>query len=240
MSQLATITAPVSRHLDVSDVTRSVQFYRDTLGFTASADRRNEVTLGPARITLGVADRESKPVQSTIFFEVSDVAATHSALTARGAKPTAVDDVNWIKIRMFEVRDPDDNVLVFGRSFYQPNEMKPTGQLRTIMPELPLSDVPAGVAQYRDVLGFSINYQQSDIGVMDRDDVRLLLVARTERQTGIGSAYFYVRDVDALYAELKRNGANVLGEPVSQPWGLREFQVLDLEGNRLSFAQTFE
>jgi uncharacterized glyoxalase superfamily protein PhnB len=35
-------------------------------------------------------------------------------------------------------------------------------------------------------------------------------------------------------------GANVQGEPVSQPWGLREFTVLDLEGNRLSFAQTFE
>ena len=30
------------------------------------------------------------------------------------------------------------------------------------MPEFPLDDVPAGVAYYRDVLGFEVNYQQHD------------------------------------------------------------------------------
>jgi hypothetical protein len=30
------------------------------------------------------------------------------------------------------------------------------------MPELPLDDMPAGIAHYRDVLGFQINYQQDD------------------------------------------------------------------------------
>jgi uncharacterized glyoxalase superfamily protein PhnB len=109
-----------------------------------------------------------------------------------------------------------------------------------IMPELPLSDVPAGVAYYRDVLGFSVNYQQHDIGVLDRDQVRVLLIARTERHAGIGSCYVYVRDADALHAELVARGANVQGEPVSRPWGLREFVVLDPEGNRLTFGQPFE
>ena len=60
-------------------------------------------------------------------------------------------------------------------------------QLVKIIPELPLSDVSAGVAHYRDVLGFSVNYQQHDIGVMDRNAVRLLLIAKTERHTGIVS-----------------------------------------------------
>lgn len=49
--------------------------------------------------------------------------------------------------------------------------------LERIMPELPLHDVPAGVAHYRDVLGFSVNHQQHDLGVMDHDSVRLLLIA---------------------------------------------------------------
>jgi predicted enzyme related to lactoylglutathione lyase len=106
-----------------------------------------------------------------------------------------------------------------------------------IMPELPLNDVAAGVVYYRDVLGFQINYQQDDIGVMDRDAVRLLLIARTERHQGIGSAYIYVADADALHAELRANGANVQGEPVSHPWGLRDFRVLDPEGNQLTFGQ---
>ena len=38
-------------------------------------------------------------------------------------------------------------------------------------------------------------------------------------------------DAAALYADLLENGANLQGEPVSQPWGLREFRVIDPEGN---------
>ena len=53
-----------------------------------------------------------------------------------------------------------------------------------IMPELPLSDVAAGITYFRDILGFGINYQQDDLGVMDRDDVRVLLIARTDRHSG--------------------------------------------------------
>lgn len=109
-----------------------------------------------------------------------------------------------------------------------------------IMPELPLDDVSAGVSYYRDVLGFSVNYQQSDIGVMDRDLARILLIARTPQHQGIGSCYLYVTDADALHAELAGKGANVQGEPISRPWGLREFAVIDPEGNRLTFGQPFE
>jgi uncharacterized glyoxalase superfamily protein PhnB len=175
-----------------------------------------------------------------VFFEVDDTAAMRSTLASRGANPSDAEDVNWIKMRVFEVRDPDDNSIWFGRSFNQPHDRKEQRSLRKVMPELPFTDVPAAVAHYRDVLGFSINYQQHDIGVMDRDGTRLLLIERTERHSGIGSCSFYVLDADALHAELVASGANVRGEPVSYPWGLREFKVLDLEGNRLSFAQTFE
>ncbi|HEX6161548.1 MAG TPA: VOC family protein [Thermoanaerobaculia bacterium] len=112
--------------------------------------------------------------------------------------------------------------------------------LDQILPELPCDDVPTAVAHYRDVLGFTVNYEQHDIGVMDRDAVRLLLIARTVRHKGIGSCYVYVSDADALHEELVAKGANVQSEPVSRPWGLREFEVLDPVGNRLTFGQPFE
>jgi predicted enzyme related to lactoylglutathione lyase len=112
--------------------------------------------------------------------------------------------------------------------------------LDQIMPELPVSDVAGGVAYYRDVLDFSVNYQQHDIAVMDRDVVRVLLIARTEQHTGIGSCFVYVRDADALHAELVAKGAKVQGEPVRRPWGLREFRVLDPEGDQLTFGRPFE
>ena len=105
---------------------------------------------------------------------------------------------------------------------------------------LAVSDLRRAVAYYRDVLGFRVNYAQRDLGVMDRDDITLLLVPRDRPDAGAGRCEFYVRDADALHAELLTRGARVEGSPVSQPWGLRSFRVLDLEGNVLTFAQPFE
>ena len=90
------------------------------------------------------------------------------------------------------------------------------------------------------MLGFRINYAQDDLSVMDRDEITVVLIKRTDRHTGIGSCYVYVEDADRLHAELVAKGANVVDQPVSMPWGLREFHVLDLEGNRLTFGQPFE
>jgi hypothetical protein len=42
-------------------------------------------------------------------------------------------------------------------------------------------------AYYRDVLGFTVNYAQHDLGVMDRDDVHILLIAQTAQYKGIRS-----------------------------------------------------
>ena len=249
------IVAPVSRHLAVGEIARSVAFYRDVLGFNAGSVRDEngvpalvEVKYGPAIIQLGVHESAldstgtPRPRGSAIlFFQTDDVAMMRDAVIARGGQPSELEKVNWIKMRMFEIKDPDGHTLWFGQSFQQPDSPRAAEyQLEKIMPSLPLSDVPAGVAYYRDVLGFKVNYAQADIGVMYRDDVTILLIARTARHTGIGSCYVYIREADALHAELTAKGANVQGEPVSHPWGLRDFEVHDLEGNQIRFGQTFE
>jgi uncharacterized glyoxalase superfamily protein PhnB len=252
----AIIVSPVSRHLVVSNVAKSIDFYRDSLGFEvpevkAGGSAFPEVVYGPARILFHSSE---KPVESTgflrppgktmVFFETDNVHAMYSDLKQRGANPTEPEKVNWMKMEFFEVCDPDGHRLWYGKSYHENFEDMHTppgkGQLRQIMPEFPFSNVPVAVTYYQEVLGFSVNYQQHDLGVMDRDEVRLLLLERTENHTGIGSCYIYIQDADRLYEELLTKGANVLGEPISHPWGLREFQVLDLEGNRISFAETFE
>ncbi len=120
----------------------------------------------------------------------------------------------------------------------------PTSDVRQefekIMPEFPLADVAAGVEYYRDVLGFSVNYQMEGFAVIDRDRARILLIAKTAQHKGIASCYVYVADADALHAEMTARGANVEGDPVSRPWGLREFRVFDPEGNILTLGQPFE
>lgn len=258
---MPSIVAPVSRFLASADVNRSVAFYRDLLGFEVPAvsalghvsdafraPATVEVVSGPARIQIGPGETtvdstgERRPRGSAmLFFETDDVAAMREAVRSRGGKPSELEKVNWIKMRMFEIRDPDGHTIWFGQSFQEPDAPRePHRQLEQMLAELPLSNVAAGIAYYQDVLGFKINYAQDDIGVMYRDDVTLLLIARTEKHTGIGSCYVYVRDADALHAELRAKGAHVIGEPISQPWGLRDFEVRDLEGNRIRFGQPFE
>jgi len=245
------IITPVSRLLGAADLARTTTFYRDVLGFevhqSAGDATAIEVVSGKARIRFGADDYapadwdERRPIGSAIvFFETDNVDAIHAAARARRGKPSDLEKVNAIKMRVFEIRDPDGHTLWFGQSFHEPGKRAPRGLLEKALPEMPLSDVLAGVAHYRDVLGFRVNYQQADIGVMDRDDVRVILIARTERHKGIGSAYVYVHDADTLCAELRRSGANVQSDPISQPWGLREFRVLDIEGNQITFGQPFE
>lgn len=239
-----TIVAPVSRILAVADVARSLAFYRDVLGFES---RPPAMVSGPACIELVAGDSAPDSTgamrprgAAMLFFQMDDVAAFRGVVIARGGDPTELERVNWIKMRVFQIQDPDGHTLWFAQSFQEPHQPTDRGQLRQMLPMLPLSDVAAGIAHYQEALGFRVNYAQSDLGVMYRDDATLLLIRRTEAYTGIGSCEAYIEDADTLHAELVRRGANVQGDPVSHPWGLRDFTVLDLEGNRLVFAQPFE
>jgi len=232
------IVAPVMRSIGVADAARSTLFYRDVLGFEVRGQAGAvEAVCGPARIQFDLQEPRGSAI---LFFQTADVDAMHAAIRARGGMPSEPEKVNWIKMRMFQIRDPDGHTLWFGQSYDKPHQPGLSPMMLRALPELPCDDVAAAVAYYRDVLGFRINYQQHDLGVMDRDKITLVLIARTERHTGIGSAYIYIEDADALYAELRAKGANLQSEPVSHPWGLRDFGVVDLERNRITFGQPFE
>ncbi len=43
-------------------------------------------------------------------------------------------------------------------------------------------------------------------------------------------------EIDAYFAELKRKGARLKTEPKNYPYGMRDFVVLDLDGNHLGFG----
>jgi catechol 2,3-dioxygenase-like lactoylglutathione lyase family enzyme len=248
MDSQTAIVAPVMRFIGVANVAKSAAFYRDVLGFEIREEAgRVEAVCGPARLQFGAQDyapghvEEQRPFGSAmIFFHTSDVGAIQAAIRKRGGATSEIEKVNWIKLRLFAVRDPDGHTLWFGQSYAEPFDSRPAGMMQKTLPHLPVVDVGAAVAHYRDVLGFHINHQQDDLGVMDRDQISVLLIPRTEQRTGIGSTYVYVENADALYAELRAKGAHVQGEPVSHPWGLRDFAVLDPDGNALWFGQPFE
>ena len=114
------ITAPVSRILAVADLGRSLAFYRDVLGFTT---RENVVQSGAARIEFVAGDSavdstgERRPRGTAILFFVSDdVTALRHAVIACGGKPSELERVNRIKMRMVEIRDPDGHTLWISRA----------------------------------------------------------------------------------------------------------------------------
>jgi uncharacterized glyoxalase superfamily protein PhnB len=244
------ITSPVSRWIGTRDRERAVAYWRDVLGFIVlddATDGAATLASGEARIRIGTEDwapdfsgEARAPGTAMLHFAVDDLDAWRARLIARGAQVSSIEKVNWLKLRLCEVRDPDGHVLWFGETYALDVPVPPVQQLEKALPELPVDDVATALAHYRDVLGFRVDHAQDDIAVMYRDAVTVLLVARTIEHRGIGSLYSYVRDVDALFAELVASGADVHGEPVSQPWGLREFDVRDPFGNRLRWGQPFE
>jgi predicted enzyme related to lactoylglutathione lyase len=230
------ILAPVSRQVPIADPVQCAIFYRDILGFQLAGS--NEGHFGPAKLIFEPLAEGA--LREVLFFQVDCVAEWRDAIVARGGQASLPRRVNGIKMEVFEIRDPSMNTLWFGESFDYPVTAMPPPQLQKALPELPCNNVAMAVKYYVDVLGFKIDHQQEDMCVMYRDEVTILLIERTPEHTGIGSFSVYIADADALHAELTEKGANVLGPPVSYPWGLRAFQVLDCEQNRITLAQTFE
>ena len=102
-------------------------------------------------------------------------------------------------------------------------------------------DIAASTAHYRDVLGFSVTFeygQPTFYVCLCRDEVSLHLLAgrQTTRLPGNGGLCIFVRDVDAVHAELAARGANVIKPPADYDYGMRDFDVTDLDGNQITFG----
>jgi uncharacterized glyoxalase superfamily protein PhnB len=108
-------------------------------------------------------------------------------------------------------------------------------------PVLVVQDVLRSVEHYRDVLGFRVGFTYGNptfYAGVERDDVVIHLQAAREskRKPGQGAVNIFVTEVDALYQELKSRGAKMLNEPKDYPYGMRDFDVHDLDDNALCFG----
>jgi catechol 2,3-dioxygenase-like lactoylglutathione lyase family enzyme len=104
-----------------------------------------------------------------------------------------------------------------------------------------VSDITRSIEHYRDALGFTVTFQYGSptfYACLCRDEVALHLLAahRTHRLPGNGGICVFVRDVDGVYAELAARGAKVIKPPENYDYGMRDFDVVDLDGNQLTFG----
>lgn len=103
----------------VSDVAQATTFYRDVLGlkFLFSAGP-NLAFLAAASVRLMLTKPEGQVEvgkNSILYFRVGDLAATHAAILARGAKnehePALIAKMPDHDLWMAFVRDPDGNLI---------------------------------------------------------------------------------------------------------------------------------
>jgi len=104
-----------------------------------------------------------------------------------------------------------------------------------------VSDVAKSLEHYRDTLGFTVTFQYGNptfYVCLCRDEValHLLAAAKTKRLPGNGGICVFVKEVDAVHAELAARGAKVVKAPQNYDYGMRDFDVVDLDGNQLVFG----
>ncbi len=111
-------------------------------------------------------------------------------------------------------------------------------RLARAIPQLPVRNVTAAQAYYRDVLGFAIDWTwgEGGYGSVSRDGTTIYLCS----SDGPFEPVWLVipsSEVDALCARWRANGAVIVSEPEDKPWGSREFTVADLDGHLLRVSR---
>jgi predicted enzyme related to lactoylglutathione lyase len=104
------------------------------------------------------------------------------------------------------------------------------------VPELPVTDVERAQQYYRDALGFEIGwlYPGREIGAVSRGNAAIFFRRRTPPfEPSIH--WIFAKELDVTYNELKSSGAKIVEPMERKPWGLRQFAVEDLDGNRFYF-----
>jgi predicted enzyme related to lactoylglutathione lyase len=104
---------------------------------------------------------------------------------------------------------------------------------------LHVPDVPATAGFYRDVLGFTWDFGDETYAVVWRDNSAIHFVRDEVGPRGV-HLFQWVKDVDGYYREVVDRGAAVAREPADQPYGIREFGLLDINGVSIVFGQDIE
>jgi catechol 2,3-dioxygenase-like lactoylglutathione lyase family enzyme len=104
-----------------------------------------------------------------------------------------------------------------------------------------VTDIAKSTEHYREVLGFTVTFEWGNPAFyvclcQHEVALHLLSASQTSRLSGNGGICVFVRDVDAVYAELAARGARIVKPPQNYDYGMRDFDLTDLDGNQLTFG----
>jgi catechol 2,3-dioxygenase-like lactoylglutathione lyase family enzyme len=125
---------------------------------------------------------------------------------------------------------------------------------------LPHDDPDTALAFYRDTLGFEVRNDVGygglrwiTVGPPDQPDTSIVLyppfaspgITDDERRTiaemmakgSYGIIVLATRDLDGAFERLQASGADVVQEPIEQPYGIRDCAIRDPAGNLIRISE---
>jgi catechol 2,3-dioxygenase-like lactoylglutathione lyase family enzyme len=131
-----------------------------------------------------------------------------------------------------------------------------TATMSAAVPVLPVRDIGKAAGFYKERLGFAIDHVDEGYAILVRDRIAIHLWAATDGSwrgrvgdnpvvsgaetflAGTASCRVHVDDAAALCERYREAGVlHPNGALSDKPYGLREFAVLDLDGNLITFFQ---
>lgn len=108
-------------------------------------------------------------------------------------------------------------------------------------PVFVVSDLGASLVYYERALGFEVAFSWGEpafyAGVCRGNvTIHLQAASATERPVGTSLLNVFLGSADAIHDELRQRGARIRKPPASYPYGMRDFDVEDLDGNVVVFG----
>ena len=108
----------------------------------------------------------------------------------------------------------------------------------SIIPIFHVKDVEASLSFYTDVLGFVQSFRYGTYAGLKIGECEIHICPPDDdgSSTGGGEAYIICDEVDDYFARIVSAGAKPKSEPADRMYGMRDFSVVDPDGNELSFG----
>jgi catechol 2,3-dioxygenase-like lactoylglutathione lyase family enzyme len=111
--------------------------------------------------------------------------------------------------------------------------------LQSAAPILASLNADETIAFYTEKLNFNLDANWDGYLIFSRDNIGIHLWPCNNKEIAENTGcYVYVTEVDKLYAEYQsRNMIHPNGPLKEMPWGLKQFSVLDNNGNIINFGE---
>ena len=108
----------------------------------------------------------------------------------------------------------------------------------SVAPVLRVSRLDEAVRHYTGVLGFKEDFRFGEYAGVTLGEATIHLCSHNfqERAIGQGAVFVFCDAIDGYCEEIRQKGARIRVEPEDRPYGMRDFTVLDPDGNCLNFG----